>query len=158
MGLEPENRVSMPYSVFELVEEALRKSPTDSPEHAINRLRDDVFAVRKEPNNTCEYLKSQWHLLELSINEEWKSRVDSDKRPFLVTRTFFEALRKPVSNPNPLLEELEKRLNETRGPKKPAMRARVGAIRPARNQIEAIAKKKVLIIAILGNWESAFPT
>jgi len=116
----------MPYSVFELIEATLRKSPKNSPEHAINRLRDYVFAVRKEPNNTCEYLKSQWRLLESSIMGEWESRVNPDERPFLVTRAFFEVLRKPVSNPNPLLEELEKRLSEKRGPKKPATRARRG--------------------------------
>ena len=115
----------MPYSVFKIIEAILRKSPKDSPEHAINHLRHHVFAVRKEPKSTCEYLKTQWHLLELSIMEEWESRVDPDERPFLVARKFFEVLRKPVSNPNRLLEELEKRLSENRGPKKPATRARV---------------------------------
>lgn len=57
--------------------------------------------------------------------EDWESCVDPDERPFLVTRTFFEALRKPVSNPKPLVEDVGKRLNETRGRKKPATRARV---------------------------------
>jgi hypothetical protein len=50
------------------------------------------------------------------LMEEWESRVDPDERPFLVARKFFEVLRKPVSNPNLLLEELEKRLSEKRGP------------------------------------------
>jgi hypothetical protein len=114
----------MPYSIFKIIEAILRKSAKDSPEHAINRLRNYVCAVRKEPNNTCEYLKRQWHLLELSIMGEWGSPVDPDERPFLLTRAFFEVLRKPVSNPNLLLDELEKRLSEKRGPKRPATRAR----------------------------------
>jgi hypothetical protein len=124
MSPNPDEPASMPYNVFELVEKALRKSPKDSPEHAINRLRDDVFAVSKNPNHTCEYLKGQWHVLESSIMEVWKSRVGSDERPFLVTRTFFEVLRKPVLNPNPLVEEVEKRLNQKRGRKRHATRAR----------------------------------
>jgi hypothetical protein len=120
----PEEPASMPYSAFGLIEEALRKSPKDSPEHVINRLRDDVFAVRKNPNHTCEYLKGQGHLLESSIMEVWKSRVGSDERPFVITRRFFEVLRKPVLNPNPLVEEVEKRLSEKRDRKRPATRAR----------------------------------
>jgi len=124
MSPNPDEPASMPHSVFELVEKALRKSRKDSPEHAINRLRDDVFAVRKNPNHTCGYLKGQWHVLESSIMEVWKSRVGSDERPFLVTRTFFEVLRKPVLNPNPLVEEVEKRLNQKRGRKRHATRAR----------------------------------
>jgi hypothetical protein len=124
MNPNPEEPASMPYSAFGLIEEALRKSPKDSPEHAINRLRARVFAVRNKPDDTSEYLKAHWHVLESSIMEVWKSCVDSDKRPFVVTRAFFEGLRKPVSNPNPLLEEMGKCLNETRGRKKPATRAR----------------------------------
>jgi hypothetical protein len=126
ISFNPEEPASMPYSVFKIIEAILRKSPKDSPEHVTNRLRDHIFAVRKEPKSTCEYLRSQWHLLELSIMEEWESRVDPDERAFLITRTFFKVLRKSVANLNPLLEEVEKRLNETRDRKKPATRARVG--------------------------------
>jgi hypothetical protein len=60
------------------------------------------------------------------LMEEWESRVDPDERPFLVARKFFEVPRKLVSNPNLLLEELEKRLSEKRGPKTSATRARSG--------------------------------
>jgi hypothetical protein len=126
MSPNPEEPASMPYSAFEVVEEAFRKSPKDSPEHAINRLRACVFAVHRKPNDVCEYLKGQWHALESSIMEVWKSPVESDERPFVVTRTFFEVLRKPITNPNSLLEEMEKRVNKTRGRKKPATRVRRG--------------------------------